>query len=264
MTEQLNIGIVGAAGWLGKAFASSIVDAGIAAPGRLTLSYRSKKPELLPEATWVSDNQELFDRSDVVIISVRPHDVATIKIATSGKLIISVMAGVTLQSLSRQFMTERVVRTLPNGAAEVRRSYTPWVAADGVTSGDRETVRRILVACGTADEVSTEADIDYLTGLTGSGPAFPALLAAAMMNDAVSRGIKRGVARRAVNALLVGTGRLVERRSECPSDIVETFMEYRGTTAAALDMMRASGFETAVRNGLEAAFQKSVSMGQSS
>ncbi|MCV9996631.1 NAD(P)-binding domain-containing protein [Pararhizobium sp. YC-54] len=264
MTEQLNIGIVGAAGWLGRAFASSIIDAGVAAPESLALSYRSKKPDLLPEAAWVTDNQELFDRSDVVIISVRPHDLGSIKMLTSGKLIISVMAGVTLQSLAQQFKTQRVVRALPNGAAEVRRSYTPWAAADGITSEDRDTVLRILEACGTADEVSTEADIDYLTGLTGSGPAFPALLAAAMMNDAVSRGIKRSVARRAVNAVLVGTGRLVERRSECPSDIVETFMEYRGTTAAALDTMRAAGFETAVRSGLEAAFQKSVSMGQSS
>jgi pyrroline-5-carboxylate reductase len=67
-----------------------------------------------------------------------------------------------------------------------------------------------------------------------------------------------------VNALLVGTGRLVEVRDENPSDLVQVFLDYEGTTAAAIDAMRAGGFAAAVSDGLRAAFQKSVSMGQGS
>lgn len=175
----------------------------------------------------------------------------------------SVMAGIPIDQLASRLKTDRIVRTLPNAAAEVRNSYTPWIGSEGITPDDRNLVRRILAACGAADEVKSEADIDYLTGLTGSGPAFPALLAAAMMDDAIGRGMSPDMARRSVSAVLIGTGKLLEARGENPKDIVQTFLDYRGT-AAAIEAMRASGFEAAVRDGLAAALQKSVSMGQAS
>jgi len=262
MGEPMSIGIVGGGGWLGRAIAEAIIDAQIVVAGHLTLSYRSGQPGFLPNATWTRDNQELVDRSDVIIVSVRPQDWPAIEISASGKLVMSVMAGIPLDQLALRLKTDRVVRTLPNAAAEVRTSYTPWIGTPAVTANDRNVVRRILEACGTADEVKTEADIDYLTGLTGSGPAFPALLAAAMMDDAVSRGMNPDTARRGVSALLVGTGKLLAARADNPKDIVQTFLDYRGTTAAAIEAMRAAGFEAAVADGLAAALQKSVTMGQ--
>ena len=262
MGGPISVGIIGGGGWLGRAIADAIVDAQIVPPEQLTLSYRSGQPGFLPNATWTRDNQELVDRSDVIIVSVRPQDWPAIDISAHGKLAMSVMAGIPLDQLTRRLKTDRVVRTLPNAAAEVRNSYTPWIGSQGVTADDRNLVRRILEACGTADEVKSEADIDYLTGLTGAGPAFPALLAAAMMDDAVSRGVSPDIARRSVSAVLIGTGKLLEARAENPKDIVQTFLDYRGTTAAAIDAMRAAGFEAAVRDGLAAALQKSVTMGQ--
>ena len=264
MSERLRIGIIGANGWLGRAFASALVEAGVVEARQLALSYRSGQPAILPQAGWTTDNRALLDRSDIAIVSVRPQDLHTVDATAEGKLVVSVMAGITLDELSRRFRTDRVVRTLPNAAAEVRKSYTPWIASEAVTAEDRAALCRILEACGTADEVSSEADIDYFTGMTGSGPAFPALLAAAMMEDAIRRGIGRDVARRAVNGLLVGTGRLLEARDENPADLVRVFLDYRGTTAAAIEAMRAGGFDAAVSDGLQAAFQKSVNMGQGS
>lgn len=264
MNEAIRVGIIGGSGWLGRAFADAILDAGLVSPDRLTLSYRSTRPDVLPDTTWTRDNAELIDRSDVVIVSVRPQDLGAVKGNANGKLVISVMAGKTIDEISRHFDTDRVVRTLPNAAAEVRKSYTPWIASCSVGESDKALVRRILEACGSADEVRREADIDYFTGLTGSGPAFPALLAAAMMDDAMQRGIDRGVARRAVNALLVGTGHLLALSDEDPADLVQVFLDYEGTTAAAITAMRAGGFDAAVSHGLEAAFQKSVIMGQAS
>lgn len=264
MHENATIGIIGGAGWLGRAISQSIVEAGIVPPERLTLSYRSAIPDLLPGARWTKDNAELLAGCDVAILSVRPQDLSSVAGDSGGKLLISVMAGVTMEKLQQRFRTSRVVRTLPNAAAEVRKSYTPWVASAHVTDEDRSLVQRIFETCGTADEVGSEQDIDYFTGLTGSGPAFPALLAAAMMDDAINRGIDSEVARRSVNALLVGTGRLVEARAECPRAVVETFLDYRGTTAAAIEAMREAGLARAVAEGLAAALYKSVQMGRSS
>ena len=71
-----------------------------------------------------------------------------------------------------------------------------------------------------------------MTGLSGTGPAYPALLAVALIRDAVAHGLPPEVARRAVTALLVGTGRLLEKNGENPEDTVAAFVDYRGVTAA--------------------------------
>jgi pyrroline-5-carboxylate reductase len=83
-----------------------------------------------------------------------------------------------------------------------------------------------------------------------------------MMSDAVARGLPAETARRAVNTVISGAGRLLERRDESPDNVVQTFLDYRGTTAAAIEAMRAAGFDASVARGLSAAFQKSVSMGK--
>ena len=114
---------------------------------------------------------------------------------------------------------------------------------------------------GFQDEVGSERDVDYLTGLTGSGPAFPAMLAAAMMKHAIEYGLSQEVAMRAINTVIVGAGRLAEQRSDVPEELVDMFLSYRGTTAAAIEIMRTTGFEQSVARGLEAAFEKSLIMG---
>lgn len=262
MSASIRLGIVGGAGWLGGAIASATLQAGIVQPRDLALSYRSARPDRLAGAFWTGENQALADRSDVILLSVRPQDWPALAIDARGKLVISVMAGIRLAEIGQKHATRRVVRTLPNAAAEVMRSYTPWIASTDATSEDRAFVRAILSACGLQDEVSNERDIDYLTGLTGSGPAFPALLADAMMRHAIAFGLAPEVARRAVNTVLTGTGRLLEMKDASPADTVQTFLGCRGTTASAIETMREAGFDEAVAKGLTAAFEKSIAMGE--
>jgi pyrroline-5-carboxylate reductase len=258
----MKIGVVGAAGWLGGSIVRAMLAGHVVEPSDLTLSYRSKRVPDFAGAHWTTDSQALADRSEIVIVSVRPEDLGSVSFDARGKPVISVMAGIRLGQLADRFGTRRVVRCMPNAAAEVEKSYTPWVAADAVTESDRAAVNAIFGACGVCDEVAREADLEYLTGLSGSGPAFPALLAAAMMSDAVSHGIAPRIARRAVTTLLVGTGRLLEKSGESPADTVETFVSYRGTTAAAIEAMKANGFNEAVSAGLTAALEKSARMAE--
>ncbi|RWB52857.1 pyrroline-5-carboxylate reductase dimerization domain-containing protein [Mesorhizobium sp.] len=262
MSASFKLGIVGGAGWLGGAIAGAALAAGVVRAQDIALSYRSAKPDRFSGAFWTDDNQALADRSDVIVLSVRPQDWASLKLDAKGKLVISVMAGIRLAEIGDKHGTRRVVRTLPNAAAEVGKSYTPWIASGDTTEVDRATVRAIFDACGVQDEVATERDIDYLTGLTGSGPAFPALLADAMMRDAIAFGLAPDVARRAVNTVLTGTGRLLELNDVSPADTVAAFLDYRGTTAAAIETMREAGFNEAVAKGLAAAFLKSIAMGK--
>lgn len=103
--------------------------------------------------------------------------------------------------------------------------------------------------------MDSEKHIDYFTGMSGSGAAFPALLADAMMKDAVARGVPEDLARRAAQQVLIAAGRLQEHNGLSPSETVRSFVDYKGTTAAAIVAMRKNGFDDAVAAGLQAAFQ---------
>ena len=130
-----------------------MVETGLLPPTGLTLSCRSAPPDWLPEAVWTHDNQALADSVDVVILSVRPQDWPQVRISAEGRLVVSVMAGIPLADISASVGTGRVVRALPNAAAEVGKSYTPWTASAAVTDADRAIVRRIFETCGAEDEV---------------------------------------------------------------------------------------------------------------
>lgn len=255
MTDSATtIGIVGASGWLGRAFAKGIVERGLACREALWLSSRTPEAAAasLPGARWTADNQALVDACRIVVLSVRPEQFDGIRADARGKTVVSFMAGVPMRVVADRLGTSSVVRAMPNAAVDIGRSYTPWFAAPSVPQGDKDLVQAILSACGTADEMSSEFQIDYMTGLTGSGPAFPALLADAMIRDAMGRGFDPDVARRAVVAVVAGASQMLEGPA-APSQIVDTFLDYRGTTAAAIRAMLDGGFREAVGDGLRAA-----------
>jgi pyrroline-5-carboxylate reductase len=257
------VGIVGGNGWIGRSIGRAMLKSGFIDPAALVLSSRSGLATGYSEWPGIratSDNGELAERADVIVLAVRPDQFASIRIDASGKLVVSVMAGVSVAALRAGTNAERIVRAMPNAASQIGRSYTPWYAATAVPGDDRQLVQGLCETFGSADEVPREADIDYLTGLTGSGPAFPALLASAMLSHALAQGLAPDVARRAVTGVVAGAGQLVTEQGEPPDMIVRRFMDYRGTTAAGLRAMMDRGFQDAVHAGLSAAEAAALDM----
>jgi len=106
--------------------------------------------------------------------------------------------------------------------------------------------------------ITTEAELDYFTALTGSGPAFLAAFADAMISDAVTKGIEHGIAERAVRQLFLGGSVLMAGSEQTPAEIVQTFLDYAGTTAAGLEAMAAADIRTPIARGLTAAAAKAA------
>lgn len=262
MTLEARIGIVGGNGWLGNAIARAAVAAGAVDPARLTLSSRSDRCDAaaIPGARWTKDNGELVDRSDVVVLSVRPDQFREVRIAARGKLVVSVMAGIPAHVIAERTGADAVVRAIPNAAAAIRRSFTPWYATPPVSVASKQIVQTLIEACGDAAEVPLEAHVDYCTGMTGSGAAFPALLAQAMIAHAVAQGLPPAFAERAAAGVVAGASQLLVGGSGAPARIVQDMIDYRGTTAAALRAMMDHGFVEAVAAGLEAAAVKAAAL----
>lgn len=262
MTIEARIGIVGGNGWLGNAIARAAVATGAVDPARLTLSGRSgnRGAAEIPGAHRTRDNGELVDRSDVVVLSVRPDQFAGVRVAARGKLVVSVMAGVPARVIAERTGADEVVRAIPNAAAAIRRSFTPWFASPPVSAEGKRLVQALFEACGEAAEVPLEAHIDYCVGMTGSGAAFPALLARALIAHAVARGLPAAFAERAAKGVVAGASQLLSGEDGDPARIVQEMIDYRGTTAAALQAMLDRGFTGSVAAGLEAAVAKAAAM----
>ncbi|MDA7087309.1 pyrroline-5-carboxylate reductase dimerization domain-containing protein [Pseudomonas sp. SA3-5] len=256
MFSQLKVGIIGGGGWLGRSIGAAMLEKGVMPAASLILSSRSGRVEgfeAWPEVRLTTDNRQLVHQADIIVLSVRPEQFASVQVDAGDKLVISFMAGVSLATLVERSGSRRVIRAMPNAAAEIGQCYTPWFATAEVTAADRAFTQAMFEACGSADEVFSEADLDYLTGLVGSGAAYPALLAEALLAHALARGLPRQIAENAVRGVVVGASQLLGHDGMLPAAMVQAMLDYRGTTAAGLQAMIDAGFKQAVEAGLEAA-----------
>jgi pyrroline-5-carboxylate reductase len=255
------LGIIGGAGWLAGALLRPALAKGVVRAQDVVLSSRRTAVagfEAWPAIRTTTDNKALAAQSDIVILSVRPEDLAGVEADLTGKLVISVMARMPAAEIRTRFGCERLVRTMPNASAEFGQSFTPWHASPEVTDADKAFVAAFFGASGMAREVPGEPDIDYFTGLTGSGFAFPALMARAMIDHAIENGVAPDLADAAVRQLMLGAGTYVSVSKESAAEIVKTFVDYGGTTAAGLNAMIDRGSDGVVKAGLDAAWKKAL------
>lgn len=256
MTQDRVIGIIGGQGWMGRSLGIALLERNVVPAGRLVVSSRSGSHEAYrdwPDVRCAADNRELVELADVIVLSVRPEDLASLDIEAGDKLVVSLLAMASLQDVACQVGSRRVVRAMPNAAAEIRRAYFPWYASPQVTAADKRLVQALLASCGTPRELPAERDLDYLTALSGAGPAYPALLAQSMLEHARQRGLADDIAREAVMQTLVGGSLLLERLGADPGDMVERLIAYDGTTAKGLKTMMDEGIDRAIHRGLDAA-----------
>ena len=251
-----HLGVIGGGGWLAGALLRPVLADRLIRPSDLVLSSRSGNIagfEAWPGVHMTTDNAILVDACDIILFSVRPGDLDAIDLDLRGRFVISVMAGVTVEEIAERFGAMRIVRAMPNACAEQRLSFTPWFSTEDVRRSEIDFVHRFFSASGRAHLVSNENELDYFTALTGSGAAFPALMADAMIRHAIESGLDPETADVAVRQLFLGAATQMASIEETPADIVELFMEYRGTTAAGLSAMVEADLAHAVFRGLTAA-----------
>lgn len=256
-----HLGVIGGGGWLAGALLRPVLADRLVRPADLVLSSRSGNIsgfEAWPGVHMTTDNAVLVDACDTVLLSIRPSDLDDLDVDLRGRFVLSVMAGVTVEEIADRFGARRIVRAMPNACAEQRLSFTPWCATDDVREAETEFARRFFSASGKAHFITDEHELDYFTALTGSGAAFPALMADAMIRHAIESGIGPETADIAVRQLFLGAATQMASVRDTPADIVELFMEYRGTTAAGLAAMIDADLAHAVFVGLTAARRRAI------
>lgn len=262
--EELRIGIVGGSGMLGQAISKALLEAKIVPSQRFWISNRSGQTELseaYPNLKKTQDKQQLVEACDVVILSVPPAAVEQIAITAPDKLVISVMAGVSLERLQAITGSRRVIRAMSSPAAQDTLAYSPWCAGEGVTEDDRKITQTLFQACGLSDEVETEAQIEYFTALTGPVPGFVAFFAKAMVDYAIARDIPSNLADRSIRQLFLAAGHTMSDGQMTPADYVDEMISYAGTTAAGLAALEQSTVSDDIATALDAAVERTRTIG---
>jgi pyrroline-5-carboxylate reductase len=178
---------------------------------------------------------------------------------------VSVMAGVRVEAIARAVGAEtpraRVVRTMPNTPALIGRGIAGLYAAPGVTADDRRDAEALLTPTGRTLWVALEADLDAVTALSGSGPAYVFYFIEAMMDAAERVGLSREQGQALALATFEGATALAIGSPEPPSELRERVTSRGGTTFAALESMRADGVAEAIGRAVEAARRRAAELG---
>ncbi|MEZ5646394.1 MAG: pyrroline-5-carboxylate reductase [Burkholderiaceae bacterium] len=175
---------------------------------------------------------------------------------------LSVAAGITSDSMSAWLGTQRIVRAMPNTPALVGLGMTGLFAREGIGEADRQQVETVIRTTGELVWVETEQDLDAVTALSGSGPAYVFYFLEAMRDAGTAMGLQPEVAYQLAVGTFVGASTLAQRASEPPQVLRERVTSKGGTTYAALMSMEASGMKERFAQALEAARLRAAELGR--
>ena len=203
----------------------------------------------------------------VVVWAVKPQSFAEAAQACAphagGALHLSVMAGIRSDSIARAMGTERVVRSMPNTPALIGQGIAGLYARAAVTPAERADVERLLAPTGRTLWVERENDLDAVTALSGSGPAYVFYFIEAMTQAALEMGLDEAQGRALAMQTFAGATALAQQSSEPPSVLRERVTSKGGTTFAALESMREAGVGEAIVRAIRAAQRRAAELGTS-
>jgi pyrroline-5-carboxylate reductase len=212
-----------------------------------------------------SANREAVAWADVVVLAVKPQ---TLQVVLSGlgsslahALVISIVAGVTIQSIAEQMAgAMRVVRAMPNTPALVREGMTALALGGAVSEDDSRMARTVFEAVGRVVLVE-ERLMDAVTGLSGSGPAYVFLAIESLADGGVKMGLPRQVAELLAAQTVLGAARLVLESGMHPAQLKDRVASPGGTTIAGLYQLEQGRFRATLMSAVEAATIRSKELG---
>jgi pyrroline-5-carboxylate reductase len=207
---------------------------------------------------------DALSAAEVAILAVKPDVVAKAiqsgGTGWNGRLVMSVAAGISLNKLTTWIGQHRIIRVMPNTPCLVGEGASAFCCADGVTVADRTLAKTLLSAVGWAGEVD-EKQMDAVTGLSGSGPAFVCVAIEALADGGVLAGLPRDLALRLATQTVLGTAKMVAETGQHPAALKDAVASPGGTTIAGLRELEQNGVRAAFINAVAAAARRSAELG---
>jgi pyrroline-5-carboxylate reductase len=216
--------------------------------------------------TGTTDNNACVTGAQIVVLAVKPQVMNSVLAPLASHiahdaLVVSIAAGVTTATLEAHLQQgTRVIRTMPNTAAMVLRSATAVAPGSHATEADLAVAREIFEAVGRVVVVD-EVQLDAVTGLSGSGPAYIFLIIEALADAGVKVGLSREIALELAAQTLLGSAHMLLETGEHPGRLKDQVTSPGGTAIAGLHTLEAGGLRTTLINAVEAATRRSRELG---
>ena len=259
------------AGAMGEALIGGLLAGGHVAPDQVTAT--DTRPERLEELrgrfgiSTGGDNRAAVAAADVVVLAVKPQVLPAVLAELRGgvrpaALVVSIVAGATLQSITEGLEHTAVVRTMPNTPAQVAEGMTVWTATAAVSPAQRAQTQALVGAFGRELQVAEERFLDMATAVSGSGPAYVFLFIEAFIDAAVRLGWPLPQARELVMQTVRGSILYAEQSGAPPAELRSRVTSPGGTTAEGVYELEKGALRTAVADAVRAACERSVALGK--
>lgn len=262
-----NITFIGG-GNMAQALIGGLIARGLPAT-RITVSDPVEKVrELLAEKdVHVTDDNALAIRdADIVLFAVKPQVFASIlkplKGLLDGKLVISIVAGAEIATISKILETDRIVRVMPNTPALVQTGAHGLFAYDTVDVQERELASQVLASTGLTIWVKSEAQIDAVTAVSGSGPAYFFYMMESMIRAGKNLGLDEKVATALTLQTALGAAQMAITSSSSPAELRKNVTSPNGTTQAAIEVFDHAHISQNIQAALAAAQKRSQELAQ--
>ncbi|MDK1682576.1 pyrroline-5-carboxylate reductase [Acinetobacter terrestris] len=262
-----NICFIGG-GNMAQALIGGLISRGLP-PTRITVSDPVEKVRLLLEEKDVhvtDDNIAAIRDADIVLFAVKPQVLASVlkplKGLFDGKLVMSIVAGAEIATIANLLDTDRIVRVMPNTPALVQTGAHGSYANDAVDSKDRELASQVLAATGLTIWVNTEAQIDAVTAVSGSGPAYFFYMMESMIRAGKNLGLDEKVATALTLQTALGAAQMAITSANSPAELRKNVTSPNGTTQAALEVFDRAQISQNIQAALAAAQKRSQELAQ--
>lgn len=207
---------------------------------------------------------EIAEIADVLVLAVKPKHIPGLfekeKLALGTRhLLISIAAGVKIETLNSYVPDSRIIRVMPNHCCMVLEGASGYVRGTNATDRDMKTVVKILSALGLAVEVN-ECDLDAVTGVSGSSPAYMYMMIKAIADSGVLAGLTRKTSIELASQSMIGAGKMVLESGMTPEQLVNEVCSPGGTTIEGVNVLKNNDFESIVIDAVNASIKKSMEM----
>lgn len=254
---------------MGSALVGGIIRSKLCSPSDITV-YDTFEPAAAAMVadlgvTQVDSNAAVVDASEVILLCIKPQGFPEM-LADLGdardRLLISIAAGIKIATIEKATdLRHRVVRVMPNTPAMVGMGASAYALGSDASRDDADLTQSLLDSVGYACRVEEE-DLDAVTAVSGSGPAYIFLMIEALIAGGMEQGLDAQTAKNLAVQTVAGAAELVKSTGESPGKLRENVTSPNGTTFAALEFFKEHDFEKIVRGAVEAAAKRSRILGQ--
>ena len=258
------------AGVMGEAIIKGVLEKGLLSPSDICASDKvAQRLEYLHSTYGIEvteDKTAALGGADVIILAVKPQNLAELIPALKGKfdreqLVISIVAGAALKTLSESMGHDSIVRAMPNTPAQIGAGICVWTASSRINDKQREMAKSVLTALGKQIYVPNEDYIDMATAVSGSGPGYIFLIIESLTDAAVRIGLPADIANELVLETVLGAARLTRETGKSPGELREDVTSPGGTTAAGLAKLNDGKLGDLLAAAVDAAYIRAKELG---